>query len=114
MKRNLVIASAIGTMGFLLVGCGETAESAEANNPRTGSADTSTPSLGTASSTTCGKFKELDTDDERALIEQILAENPGNPLEGSPNVALGTAKLVCLSSSVNDTPVAIATGIVPK
>ncbi|MEV6319886.1 hypothetical protein AB0M45_01640 [Nocardia sp. NPDC051787] len=73
-----------------------------------------TSSLGPASSTTCGEFKKLDTEGEKALIEQILAENPGGPFEGSPNVALGTAKLVCLSPSVANTSVAVAAGIVEK
>ncbi|MEU5759276.1 hypothetical protein [Nocardia sp. NPDC047648] len=71
-------------------------------------------SLGPASSTTCGEFRKLDTDQEKALIEQILAENPGGPFDGSPNVALGTAKLVCLAPSVADTSVAVAAGIVKK
>ncbi|MEU2104756.1 hypothetical protein [Nocardia sp. NPDC019255] len=72
------------------------------------------PALGPASSTTCGEFRKLDTDAEKALIEQILAENPGGPFDGSPNVALGTAKLVCLAPSVADTSVAVAAGIVEK
>ncbi|MFE7744237.1 hypothetical protein [Nocardia sp. NPDC057455] len=71
-------------------------------------------SLGPASSTTCGEFRRLDTDQEKALIEQILAENPGGPFDGSPNVALGTAKLVCLAPSVADSSVAVAAGIVKK
>ncbi|WP_039802508.1 hypothetical protein [Nocardia araoensis] len=70
--------------------------------------------LGPASSTTCGEFRKLDTDAEKVLIEQILAENPGGPFEGSPNVALGTAKLVCLAPSVADKPVATAAGLVKK
>ncbi|WP_067796914.1 hypothetical protein [Nocardia beijingensis] len=70
--------------------------------------------LGPASSTTCGEFRKLDTDTEKTLIEQILAENPGGPFDGSPNVALGTAKLVCLAPSVADTSVAVAAGIVKK
>ncbi|MEU2040124.1 hypothetical protein [Nocardia niwae] len=88
----------------------------------TATADTDAPAttkqrdsaLGPASSTTCGEFRKLDSDQEKALIEQILAENPGGPFDGSPNVALGTAKLVCLSPSVADTSVAVAAGIAKK
>ncbi|WP_330233378.1 hypothetical protein OHA40_13465 [Nocardia sp. NBC_00508] len=145
MKRTSAIVLAVGTVGFLLAGCGGTDESTDANGLRTGAsnistttpartstapiappnadADTDAPvttmkegtsSLGPASSTTCGEFKKLDTDGEKALIEQILAENPGGPFEGSPNVALGTAKLVCLSPSVADSSVAVAAGIVKE
>ncbi|WP_040784165.1 hypothetical protein [Nocardia pneumoniae] len=141
MKRTSAIVLAVGTVGFLLAGCGGADESTAANGLRTGASSTSTPartstapiaapnadtgtdapvttmkegnsSLGPASSTTCGEFKKLDSDGEKALIEQILAENPGGPFEGSPNVALGTAKLVCLSPSVAGTSVAVAAGIV--
>ncbi|WP_454196254.1 hypothetical protein [Nocardia sp. Marseille-Q1738] len=149
MKRTSAIVLAVGTVGFLLAGCGGADESTDANGLRkdASATSTSTPartstapitapnagtgtdtgtdapvttmkegtsSLGPASSTTCGEFKKLDTDGEKALIEQILAENPGGPFEGSPNVALGTAKLVCLSPSVADTSVAVAAGIVKK
>jgi hypothetical protein len=68
-------------------------------------------SLGPASRTPCGQFKTMDVDAEKALMTQVLAENPGSKYDGSPNVALGTAKLVCLSSSRADTPVAVAIGI---
>ncbi|MBF6211215.1 hypothetical protein IU433_06655 [Nocardia puris] len=71
-----------------------------------------TSSLGPASRTTCGEFKELDGDAEKALIERILAENPDSPFAGSPNVALGTAKLVCLAPDNEDKPVAVAARIV--
>ncbi|WP_280494929.1 hypothetical protein [Nocardia asiatica] len=145
MKRISAIVLAVGTVGFLLAGCGGADESTDANGLRKGSAsattsasaarttapgtatpdtpaDTDAPvttkrgdaALGPASSTTCGEFRKLDTEGEKALIEQILAENPGGPFDGSPNVALGTAKLVCLSPSVADTSVAIAAGIVEK
>ncbi|MEU2033042.1 hypothetical protein [Nocardia amamiensis] len=145
MKRTSAIVLAVGTVGFLLAGCGGADESTASNGLRQGASSTSasapartstaptappnadagtdapvttmkegTSSLGTASSTTCGEFKKLDTDGEKALIEQILAENPGGPFEGSPNVALGTAKLVCLSPSVAGTSVAVAAGIVKK
>ncbi|MET7770730.1 hypothetical protein [Nocardia sp. NPDC005366] len=69
---------------------------------------------GRASDTTCAQFKGLDSTGEKALIEEILAENPDSPFAGSPNVALGTAKLVCLSSSNANKPVAVAAGIVVK
>lgn len=69
-------------------------------------------SSGSASETTCGEFRKLDIDGEKALMERILAENPGSKFDGSPNVALGTAKLVCLSESKTDTPVAVAIGVV--
>ncbi|WP_406233988.1 hypothetical protein [Nocardia sp. NBC_01009] len=88
------------------------------NPPTTGGgaattpAKTVDPSLGPASRTTCGEFKGLDSVAEKALIEQILAENPNSSFAGSPNVALGTAKLVCLAPSNADTPVATAAGIV--
>ncbi|MGY4100143.1 hypothetical protein ACW2Q0_11415 [Nocardia sp. R16R-3T] len=72
------------------------------------------PSLGPASSTTCGEFKKLDSTEEKELVEKVLAENPGSEFEGSPNVALGTAKLVCLAPTYADTPVAVAAGIVKK
>ncbi|MEU7630450.1 hypothetical protein AB0C34_10750 [Nocardia sp. NPDC049220] len=141
MKRTSVIVLAIGTVGFLLAGCSGQDEPSNAHGQHTGSSSTTTaaarttiattvassaepetttttkqsdPSLGPASSTTCGEYKKLDSDGEKALIEQILAENPGSPFEGSPNVALGTAKLVCLSPSVADTSVAVAAGIVEK
>ncbi|WP_067704370.1 hypothetical protein [Nocardia jejuensis] len=58
--------------------------------------------------TTCGVFRELDDATEKAVIEQVLAANPGSMLEGSPNVALGTAKLACLATSYTDTAVAVA------
>ncbi|MCX4099004.1 hypothetical protein [Nocardia sp. alder85J] len=74
-------------------------------------APVATGTLGPASATPCGRFKTMDVDAEKALMEQVLAENPGSKFEGSPNVALGTAKLVCLSSSRVDTPVAVAIGI---
>ncbi|MCM6777420.1 hypothetical protein NDR87_28425 [Nocardia sp. CDC159] len=67
--------------------------------------------LGPASRTTCNEFKTLDTDAEKSLIEKVLAENPGSKLDGNPNLALGTAKLVCLAASQADKPVAVAIGI---
>ncbi|MBF6329168.1 hypothetical protein IU452_11625 [Nocardia transvalensis] len=70
--------------------------------------------LGPASQTTCAEFRKMDTDGEKALIEKILAENPGSKLDGNPSIALGTAKLVCLASSQADNPVAVAIGVAEK
>lgn len=64
--------------------------------------------------TTCGDFRQLDESTERAVIDQVLAAHPGSILEGNPNAALGTAKLVCLSTSYVDTPVAVAIRVAPK
>ncbi|QIS16239.1 hypothetical protein [Nocardia arthritidis] len=142
MKRNFVIALAAGALAVSLVGCGDSKknDSVDANGLRkngptatsttgapkptsTAAAATTTASdtatakptaAGAASKTTCAEFKKLDEAAEKALIEQILAENPDSPFAGSPNVALGTAKLVCLASSYADTPVAVAARIVPK
>ncbi|GAA5101737.1 hypothetical protein [Nocardia iowensis] len=143
MKRTSAIVLATGTVALVLAGCGQSSNDAtEANAPRTGGSTSATaparppspaaaPSTGTPGSAptanqpstpatsdpskvTCAEFKQLDTDAEKALIEQILADNPDSTFAGSPNVALGTAKLVCLSGSVADTPVGVAAGIVPK
>ncbi|WP_378734436.1 hypothetical protein [Nocardia brasiliensis] len=143
MKRTSAIVLATGTVALVLAGCGQSSNDATAANasrtggstsataparppspaaaPSTGtpgSAPTanqpSTPAAGDPSKVTCAEFKQLDTDAEKALIEQILADNPDSTFAGSPNVALGTAKLVCLSGSVADTPVGVAAGIVPK
>lgn len=143
MKRTSAIVLVTGTVALLLAGCGQSSnDSADANGLRKGGTSTSAPAPkppapaaapspgspapaptaeqpGTPASTdpaktTCGEFKKLDTDAEKAVIEQILAANPDSKFAGSPNVALGTAKLVCLSGSVADTTVAQAAGIVPK
>lgn len=94
MKRISAIVSATAAVAFLLAGCGSNEETAP-----------------DAAQTTCREFKELDNDAQKSLIEQILTENPDSPFSGSPNVALGTAKLVCNAESVADTPVADAAGI---
>ncbi|WP_067574860.1 hypothetical protein [Nocardia acidivorans] len=60
--------------------------------------------------TTCGEFRDLDGDTEKQVIQQVLAANPGSKFDGSPNVALGTAKLVCLAQTYANTPVANAIG----
>ncbi|WP_069160752.1 hypothetical protein [Nocardia altamirensis] len=141
MKRTSALVLAIGTAALLLAGCGGSSnDAADANGLRKGSSATSTTSAaakpstsaaasstgtppasksdtgasGAASKTTCAEFKTLDTNAEKALIEQILAENPDSKFAGSPNVALGTAKLVCLSGSAANTSVAVAVGILPK
>ncbi|WP_433712150.1 hypothetical protein ACQP2U_38910 [Nocardia sp. CA-084685] len=144
IKRVTAIALATGAVAVALAGCGSSDDSSsDANGLRKGATGTSTPvsttsatgaapttaadapttttkttanypSLGPASSTTCGEFKKLDSTEEKSLIEKVLAENPGSEFEGSPNVALGTAKLVCLAPTYTDTPVAVAAGIVEK
>lgn len=143
IKRVTAIVLATGAVAVALAGCGSSDDSSsDANGLRKGATGTSTPasttsatgaapttaadaptttkttasypSLGPASSTTCGEFKKLDSTEEKALIEKVLAENPGSEFEGSPNVALGTAKLVCLAPTYADTPVAVAAGIVAK
>lgn len=82
----------------------------ESPAPSSATAETEA-SQGSASRTTCGEFRTLDPDAEKALIAQIIAENPGNPFERNPNAALGTAKLVCLQDTKADTPVAEVAGI---
>ncbi|QBS41808.1 hypothetical protein [Nocardia sp. CS682] len=140
MKRTSAIVLAIGTVA-LLAGCGQSADdSSDANGLRKGSATSTTsaarssspaaapstpgsaptaeqpgtPASTEPSQTSCAEFKKLDNDAQKALIEKIVAEHPDSTFAGSPNVALGTAKLVCLSGSVAETPVAVAAGIVPK
>ncbi|PXX65170.1 hypothetical protein DFR70_104231 [Nocardia tenerifensis] len=144
MTRTSAIVLVTGAVALLLAGCGQSSnDSADANGLRKGGSTTSatsaprspspaaapttgtpgsapateqpgTPASGDPSKTTCAEFRKLDVDAEKSLIEQILADNPDSTFAGSPNVALGTAKLVCLSGSVADTPVAVAAGIVPK
>lgn len=137
MKRIFVAALATGAVALTLAGCGQSKdEGTDANGLRkgtpgtsqsatsaarpTGTGTTGAPAATTgkpgaaASQTTCGEFKKLDTEAEKALIEKILAENPGNPFENNPHAALGTAKLVCLAGPLADTPVAVAAGIVEK
>ncbi|MGN2635539.1 hypothetical protein ACTD5D_04950 [Nocardia takedensis] len=140
MKRFSVLVVAAAALTVALSGCGGSEESTDANGLRKGNTSTvaatttqqastsvsapssaesestpaSTPAsapAGDASSVTCGEFRVLDTDSEKALIERILAENPDSKFAGSPNVALGTAKLVCLASSNANKTVAEAAGI---
>ncbi|MFD0365286.1 hypothetical protein ACFQZZ_27955 [Nocardia sp. GCM10030253] len=103
--------SGAGTAGAPTTGAG--AATTGAGAPTT-PAKTDYSSLGPASRTTCAEFRALDGAAEKALIEQILAEHPDSSFAGSPNVALGTAKLVCLAPSNAETPVAVAAGIVKK
>lgn len=140
MKRTSAIVLAAGTVALLLTGCGQSSTdagdatssrpssstSAAAAAPSAPAAASSTATPGNAgadapgnaaadpSKTTCAEFKKLDSEAEKALIEQLLAQNPDSTFAGSPNVALGTAKLVCLSGSVAETPVGVAAGIVAK
>ncbi|WP_036506214.1 MULTISPECIES: hypothetical protein [Nocardia] len=142
MKRLTVTAVALGALTVALTGCGgDDHSSADANGlRRNGSAvATSAPApasttpvpappteapgttahpensgLGPASATTCDEFRKLDIEGEKSLMDRILAENPGSKFDGSPNVALGTAKLVCLSKSEADKPVAVAIGMVTE
>lgn len=143
IKRVTAIALATGAAAVALAGCGSSDDSSTdanglrtpgtstpasttsahpssaepttaADAPSTTKAPASNSSLGPASSTSCGEFKKLDSTEEKELIEKVLMENPGSTFEGSPNVALGTAKLVCLAATYADTPVAVAAGIVAK
>ncbi|MFC9896852.1 hypothetical protein ACFVMC_24475 [Nocardia sp. NPDC127579] len=137
MKRISVMALAAGAVALTLTACGGSDSSDDASGLRKGSAPTSTagPSasaptstdsaaapaspidtskLGTASRTSCGDFKALPAEEQKSLVEEILAENPDSTFAGSPNVALGTAKLVCLAGSNAGKPVAIAAGIVTQ
>ncbi|WP_431971221.1 hypothetical protein [Nocardia sp. bgisy134] len=140
MKRISVIVLAVGAVALAATGCGGSDESSDASGLRKGTTGASvsathaptttasapttagsaaaattqadTSGLGPASRTTCGEFKGLDSDAEKRVIEEILAENPDSEFAGSPNVALGTAKLVCLSPSNADKPVAVAARII--
>ncbi|WP_431957020.1 hypothetical protein [Nocardia lijiangensis] len=139
MKRISVIVLAAGAVALAATGCGGSDESTDASGLRKGStvasasatqapttsasapitsanaatgAPADTSGLGPATRTTCGEFKLLDSEAEKQVIEQILAENPDSPFAGSPNVALGTAKLVCLSAGNAEKPVAVAARII--
>ncbi|MFC8044159.1 hypothetical protein [Nocardia sp. NPDC057353] len=144
MKRISAAVLAAGVLTLVVSGCGQdestdasglrkgntdvvasstttaaAAPSSTAPSPTTepGSTERSTPAAapsGSPAEITCGEFRKLDTEQEKVVIEQILAANPDSPFAGSPNVALGTAKLVCLSGSVADEPVASAAGLVAE
>ncbi|MFJ4658465.1 hypothetical protein ACIP5Y_44955 [Nocardia sp. NPDC088792] len=60
--------------------------------------------------TDCHDFLQLTEDTEKQVIGQILAANPGSKFDGSPNVALGTARLACTVADYAKSPVAVAIG----
>ncbi|WP_188828994.1 hypothetical protein [Nocardia camponoti] len=138
MKRiSLVLAAAVLTAA--LAGCGSDDESTDANGlrkgtpgasatttaaptttskaPATTKADATTTTSAapaTPSATiTCREFKTLDEAGQKLAIEAILAANPGGAFDGSPNMALSTAKLICLVPGNADKPVASAAGMRP-
>lgn len=124
MNRISLVVLAAGALCLTVAGCGSD-DATDANGLRKGtptasaSATTTKPAATTAApaagaAITCAQFNELDTDGEKQAIEQILAAHPGGPFEGSPNVALGTAKLVCLAPGNADKTVAEAAGIKPS
>ncbi|MFE3191086.1 hypothetical protein ACFXHA_18890 [Nocardia sp. NPDC059240] len=143
MKRLSIVALAAGAMALSLVGCGSDksgdtsglkqaatstaarttapAASTSATTPFTEPAAAPTSatvvkktSAPAGAQTTCGDFRDLTDDTEKQVIDQILAANPGSFLDGSPNVALGTAKLACLATTYANTPVAVAIRVAPK
>ncbi|MBF6186882.1 hypothetical protein IU468_01000 [Nocardia farcinica] len=108
MKRFSVVVLTVATMAAALAGCGGSdSDSGSAAASSTAASSTT----GEAAQTTCAEFKNLDTEAEKAVVEAILAENPDSPYAGSPNVALGTAKLVCLSEANAGKTVAAAAGL---
>ncbi|WP_433563577.1 hypothetical protein ACQP1O_40730 [Nocardia sp. CA-151230] len=144
MKRLSIVALAAGAMALTLAGCGSDKSSdanglkqagtttaaritsagastttaaapvqppAEAPTSATAAKKTAAPA---GAQTTCGDFRDLTEDAEKQVIDQVLAANPGSFLDGSPNVALGTAKLACLASTYANTPVAVAIRVAPK
>ncbi|MFE9784586.1 hypothetical protein ACFYO7_04315 [Nocardia salmonicida] len=123
MNRISLAVLAAGALTLTLVGCGSGDDSADASGLRKGTPSSSVPAATTAPSSsaaptsaagiTCTQFKSLDADGEKKAIDKLLAENPGGPFEGSPNVALSTVKLVCLVPSNADKPVADAAGMKP-
>ncbi|MGF6882325.1 type IV secretory pathway TrbL component [Nocardia sp. GAS34] len=88
--------------------------SATASAGTTAPTTTTKSTLGPASQTLCSTFRNMDIDTEKSVVEKALAENPGSKFQGSPDVALGTAKLVCLAHSVQNEPLAVAIGIAQK
>ncbi|MGW4241817.1 hypothetical protein [Nocardia sp. NPDC004722] len=143
MKRLSIVALAAAAMALSLVGCGSdksgdtsglkqaaTTTAARTTSPAASTATTPfqppEPAAATSATTakktsapagaatTCGDFRDLTDDTEKQVIDQILAANPGSFLDGSPNVALGTAKLACLASTYANTPVAVAIRVAPK
>lgn len=142
MKRLSIVALAAGAMALSLVGCGsdksgdtsglkQAATSTAARTTAPAASTSATPFTEPAAAptsatvakkttapagaaTTCGDFRDLTDDTEKQVIDQILAANPGSFLDGSPNVALGTAKLACLATTYANTPVAVAIRVAPK
>lgn len=143
MKRLSIVALAAGAMALTLAGCGGSDKSADASGLKqagTTTVRTTNPAASTSvgavvqppadaptsataakkttapagAQTTCGDFRDLSEDTEKQVIDQILAAHPGSFLDGSPNVALGTAKLACLASTYANTPVAVAIRVAPK
>ncbi|WP_306358642.1 MULTISPECIES: hypothetical protein [unclassified Nocardia] len=136
MKRMSVVACVFGALALGLSGCGSDESSdvsglGQAATSTTTAVETTAPtttsftyveppataptapasakqSTADGADTTCGQFRDLTDDTQKQVIDQVLAAHPGSQLEGSPNVALGTAKLACLASSYTDTPVAVA------
>ena len=133
MNRISLVVLAAGALCLTVAGCGSddaadasglrkgtptsSASASATTTTKAGAPTTSSSAAPTAAAIgaeiTCGQFKELDTEGEKQAIEQILAAHPGGPFEGSPNVALGTAKLVCLAPGNADKTVAEAAGITP-
>lgn len=123
MNRISLAVLTAGALALTVAGCGSDDESVDASGLRKGTPTSSVSASATTtasaaqapvdSAITCAEFKELDSAAEKRVIEQIIAENPGGPFDGSPNVALGTAKLVCLAPGNADKTVAEAAGMTP-
>ncbi|MEV6770459.1 hypothetical protein AB0N05_17740 [Nocardia sp. NPDC051030] len=144
MKRISIVALVAGAMVLGLAGCGsDKSDSADGMRPistTTGAAKPTNAAVATSAGapieppsgaptktaaakktvapngaqTTCGDFRDLDDATEKTVIDQILAANPNSILEGSPNVALGTAKLACLAPTYANTQVAVAIRVASK
>ncbi|MVU80272.1 hypothetical protein GPX89_23870 [Nocardia sp. ET3-3] len=143
MKRLSIVALAAGAMALSLAACSSdktadtnglkqagTTTAARTTNPVASTAaapvvqpPADAPTSATAAKktsapagaqTTCSDFRDLTEDAEKQVIDQVLAANPGSFLAGSPNVALGTAKLACLATTYANTPVAVAIRVAPK
>lgn len=106
-------ASSVGTTSTIAA---STATSAAVSSSTRASNATKTPSasLDPALGPLCSTFRNMDVDAEKTAVEKVLAANPGSKFQGSPNVALGTAKLVCLAHSEQDEPLAVAIGVAQK
>ena len=125
MKRISLVVLAAGALTLTLAGCGSDEAATDANGLRKGTPSASASATPTSSAKptpgaaavrtdlTCAEFNALDDDAEKATIEAIIAENPGGLFDGSPNVALGTVKVVCAIPSNADKPVVDAAGMKP-